>query len=141
MAGLLTHLTISLVGFILIAFIFKTRGWRYAYGGAFFIGHLLPDIIKFGITGIYINDFSYRAILRSSLFYTLDNYFGFHETGFFFWIMLVLFSLIFFSALAFFKFMRKTKAKNFIITTILLSAGALIHLVIDILIIEKNYWI
>jgi len=141
MAGLLTHLVISFVGFIIIAFLFKTRIWRYVYGGAFFIGHLMPDVIKFGITGIYIKDFSYRAILKSPLFFTLDNYFGYHEAGFFFWIMLSAFSLILFSALAFFKFMKKTKAREFIFATILLSVGALIHLVIDIFIIEKNYWI
>lgn len=141
MAGLLTHLTIGLIGFVVISLLFKRKYWRYVYGATFFIGQLMPDIIKFGVTGLYIENFSFSAIFKSPLFYTLDNYFGYHEAGFFFWILLAVFSLIFFSGLAFFKFMKKKEAEGIIIATILFSIGALIHLVIDLFVIEKNVWI
>ena len=137
MAGLLTHLAISAFLFIVI-FIFSKKWY---YGLSAFFGQLMPDIIKFGITGIVIESFSYREILKNQLFYTLDHYTGYYAAGYFFWIMLAVFSIIFFSMLASFKFMKKKKAKHIAISTIIFSISAIVHVIIDILIIERNPWI
>src|SRR3989344_7857921 len=136
MAGLLTHVIISIV-FFLVIFIFSKKWY---YGASAFFGQLMPDIIKFGITGIIIKSFSYNDILKNQLFYTLDHYTGYYFAGYFLWIMLAVFSLLFFSILVFFKFIKKQGAKQIIISIIIFSIFAIVHIILDILIIEKNHW-
>lgn len=137
MAGLTTHIVISISLFLAI-FIFSKKWY---YGASAFFGQLMPDIIKFGITGIVIESFSYREILKNPLFYTLDHYTGYYFAGYFFWSMLSIFSLLFFSMLVSFKFIKKKRARQIVISTIIFSISAIIHLILDILIIEKNPWI
>ena len=137
MAGLITHVAISAVLFFVI-FIFSKKWY---YGASAFLGQLMPDIIKFGITGIVIKSFSYREILKNQLFYTLDHYTGYYFAGYFFWTMLSVFSALFFSMLVSFKFIKKQRAKQIVIFTIIFSISAIMHLILDIFIIERNPWV
>jgi hypothetical protein len=137
MAGIATHLIISGVLFIVITVI--SRKWYY--GASAFLGHLMPDIIKFGITGISIGSFSYREILKHQLYYTLDHYTGSYFAGYFFWIMLIVFSVLMFSMLVAFKSVKKQRAKDIVISITLFSLAAIVHLVIDVYIIERSIWV
>jgi hypothetical protein len=137
MAGLTTHLIISGVLFLVILAV--SRKWYY--GAAAFAGHLMPDIIKFGVTGVAIRSFSYREILKHDLFYTLDHYTGFYFAGYFFWIMLIVFSALLALMLVTFKFIKKEKAKQIVISTAVFSIAAILHLIIDIFVIERNPWV
>ncbi len=137
MAGLTTHIIISISLFFIIFLV--SRKWYY--GVAAFFGQLMPDIIKFGVTGIVIKNFSYNKILKTPLFYTLDHYTGYYFAGYFFWIMLVVFSALLFSMLVSFKFIKKQRARQIVISTIIFSISAIMHLILDIFIIEKNPWI
>ncbi len=137
MAGLITHLIISSALFLAIVIFSK----KWHYGASAFIGQLMPDIIKFGITGIVIESFSYKEILRHKLFYTLDYYTGFYLAGYFFWIMLAVFSLLFFSMLVSFKFIKKQRARQIVISIAIFSISAILHLIIDVFVIEKSPWV
>ena len=68
MAGLLTHLIISSVLFIIVLVISR----RFLYGFFIFIGQLIPDAIKFGVTGIKLWTASPNLIIRDSLFWKLE---------------------------------------------------------------------
>lgn len=137
MAGFLTHIAISLVLFFVI-FLYSKK-WYYGVAG--FLGQLMPDVIKFGITGIVIRSFSYREILKTQLFYTLDHYTGYSFAGYFFWAMLVIFVLLFCSVLVYFKFIKKKEASNLVKSTMIFAVCAVIHLIIDLFIIERNPWV
>lgn len=131
MAGLLTHLAVS-SGLFLIMFIIFKKGY---YGASAFVGQLMPDIIKFGFVAVKIKSLSYIKILRDPLFYILEK-----ETGFHLWTILFFFILIFAFILCSFKFIDKSMRIKIITSSFFFCICAILHLVIDILIIEKSPW-
>ncbi len=133
MAGLLTHLLIAFSGFLVGYLILKT----FSYGVGFFAGHLIPDVLKFGIPGIKLWTASPSIITRDSLFWKLETI----TSNYNLWIILGIFVI----ALSFFLYhlhkIRKSKMQEINKTYFFFLAGVFIHLIIDILIIEKSYWI
>ena len=112
-----------------------TDSWKYGF--AFVFGHLIPDIIKFGIPGIELETFSFDKIVANHLFWTLNYY----THSFFFWSILlfgVLMILFLFYRIGKIKF---DKFKFLVFFSLFVYLGAIVHLVLDILIIEKSYWI
>jgi hypothetical protein len=133
MAGLTTHLIVSIVGFGIIFAIFKN--WKY--GIAFAIGHLIPDLISFGITGIREGSLNPTVIMTNSWFYPLAM-FGHNIVH---WIIIG--TIIWIAVLLLYNF-KKISQKNFITIIMILVCfliGIGIHLVFDILIQEKSYWV
>lgn len=133
MAGLTTHLLIASVGFLVGYFIFK----EFLYGASFFIGHLIPDALKFGITGVKLWTAHPSIITQDNLFRRIDLIASDYNT----WIILGIFVI----ALSFFLYhihkIRKNKMQDINKTYFFFLAGVFIHLIVDILIIEKSYWI
>ena len=132
MPGLLTHLIASIIGFVGIGLLFR----NYKYGLVFAIGQLIPDIIRFGITGVVNKTFDFGEIISKPLFWTLSFT---HEV--FFWI--IVFTLIFAVIFGVYK-AKKINRKIFrkwIIADCIFLASTIIHLILDALIIEKSYWI
>jgi hypothetical protein len=134
MAGLLTHLTIALVGFLIGTFIFKN--WRY--GLAFAIGHLIPDLLDFGIAGIKQGSLNPGVIMTNPLFQPLALF------GHTFWHWIIFGLIVCFAILWLYnknKISNKT-FKTWFTVLIFFLIGVAIHvLIIDILIIETSYWI
>lgn len=133
MAGLTTHLIVSLIGFLIGLLIF--RDWKY--GLAFVIGHLAPDLISFGITGIIQGSLNPAVIMTNSWFHPLAML----GHTFFNWIILG--GIIWIIALMFYSF-KKLSKKNFIMIILLLVClmiGVSFHLLFDIWIQEVSYWI
>jgi hypothetical protein len=60
----MTHLIIGFIGFIIFAIGFKS--WKY--GAAFVLGHLIPDLISFGVTGIKQGSADPGVIMTNPLF-------------------------------------------------------------------------
>jgi hypothetical protein len=133
MAGLLTHLIVSFVGFVLIYLFFKS--WKY--GLAFVFGQLIPDLISFGITGIRQHSSNPGVIMTNSWFAPLAAF----SHSPFTWIILA--TVIWVGALLLYSFKKlsKTKFANTILVIILFLIGLTLHLIIDKFIIEKSYWI
>ena len=133
MPGLLTHLSVALAGFVICQFIFKN--WKY--GVAFVFGHLVPDLIDFGIGAVVYRTLNPGEIMTKPLFAPLASlgHTPWH------WIIfgIVIFSLIF----SLFKFKKISKNKFVFFTLLLLVflMGVSIHLALDKLIIETSYWI
>jgi len=133
MAGLLTHVAISLVLFILVLSIFR----KFWYAFAIFIGQIIPDAVKFGITGIKLRTLSPRLIVRDSLFWKLESLI----TSYPFWVVLGI--LIAFASffLYYFKKLKKEQAKEINWTYVFLVIGVVIHLIIDTIVFENSYWV
>ena len=133
MGGLLTHLGIAFAGLLAGYLIFK----KASYGWSFFTGHLVPDGLKFGITGLKLWTASPSEIVRDSLFRKIDVL----SSNYNLWIILGIFVI----ALSFFLHhihkIRKSEMKTINRSYIFFLAGVAIHLIVDIFIIEKSFWI
>ena len=133
MAGLLPHLIVASIGFLIGMFIFK----NYKYGLAFMFGHVIPDIIDFGIIGLFSWEFNPSIIMLSPWFRSLAVL-G-HTWGY--WIV---FGIIVFLIAFFLYKIGKISNKTFKIiffALLFFLAGVGVHLVLDILIIETSSWI
>jgi len=133
MAGLLTHLIISSVLFIIVLVISR----RFLYGFFIFIGQLIPDAIKFGVTGIKLWTASPNLIIRDSLFWKLEALTSSYHTWVNLGLLIILTSLFLYSQ----NKLKKEHVKEISWSYLLLVIGVVIHLVIDLFIIEKSYWI
>lgn len=134
MAGLLTHLTIALVGFLIGTFIFK----NYRFGLAFLIGSLIPDLLDFGLAGIQQGSLDPSVIMTNQYFRPLAIF------GHTFWHWIAISLLVFLIILWFYNQKRVSKKvlENTFIAIIFFLLGVGIHILIaDVLIIETSYWI
>ncbi len=131
MPGLLTHLSVALAGCLIATLFF--RNWKY--GLAFVIGHLIPDVIRFGITGIVGEKYNFHEITAHPLFWKLS--FTHYAIT---WI--IVFAAIFAAIFGLYKFKKinKKEFKTWFFVNFLFFIGAIFHLILDALIIEKSYW-
>lgn len=132
MPGALTHLIVSLVGFLVLTFLFK----KLRYGLAFAIGQLIPDLIRVGVTGIFTDTWSLGAIMTKALFWEMDFLHAYTT-----WVIVFagLFALIF--GLHKFKKINKKQFVEWFIADALFLVGTITHLVLDHFILETSYWI
>ena len=133
MAGLLTHLIISFVLFIIVLVISR----RFLYGFFIFIGQLIPDAIKFGVTGIKLWTASPNVIIRDSLFWKLEALTSSYHTWVNLGLFIILTSLFLYSQ----NKLKKEHVQEISWSYLLLVIGVAIHLAIDLFIIETSYWI
>lgn len=133
MAGLLTHLGISSVLFIIVLIIFR----KFWYGFAIFIGQIIPDAVKFGITGIKLGTFSPSLILKDDLFWKLESLMSNYHT----WVSLGIFIVLSSFFLYYIRKMKKQQLKDINWSYLLFVIGVIVHLVIDVFIIEHSYWV
>ncbi len=133
MAGLTTHLIIVFV-FAISIWIFSKK-WFYA--AAFGLGHLIPDLISFGITGIKQKSLDPSVIMTNDWFSPLAAFS--HNALNWVAILLVLWlGLVFLYS---FKKIDKKKFAAYILVLIYFVFGVVLHLIVDKLIIEKSYWV
>jgi flagellar biosynthesis protein FliQ len=134
MAGLLTHLVIAFVGFTLFSLAFKS----YKYGFSFAFGHLIPDLIDFGIAGIKQGSLNPETIMTSHWFsplamlgHTFSN-----------WLVLLLVILVIIAILQAYKKINKPTLKKILLILALFLLGVILHvLILDVFIIETSPWI
>ncbi len=132
MPGLLTHLIVAFVGFLVV-----TLSFNYKFGFAFAIGQLIPDVIKFGIPGVMFRTTSFREILSKPIYWQLDGFT--HHV--YFWILICVLVVVITFVLYKLSKMKKETFKKWLIANIIFFVSIAIHLVLDVLIIEKSYWI
>lgn len=132
MAGLLSHLAIAFFGALII--LVFTR--KIYFSLLFIVGHLIPDVLKFGLAGLKLNSIDYFLIVRDPLFHKIDLL----ASNYHLWISAMLLVI----GASYFLFclrkIKKDNMKNIALGTGFFIIGVLIHLIIDIFIIEKNYW-
>lgn len=133
MAGLLTHLIIVVVVGVIV-FIFSKK---WIYSAAFALGHLIPDLISFGIPGIKMGSTNPGVIMTNPWFQPLALF----SHNAFHWIIFAMgIWLIGVLLYSFKKINRKTFAAS-ILAIVFFISGVVIHLVVDKLVIETSYWI
>jgi len=137
MGGLLTHLVTAFALFWISVFLFRKNKWKYLFGTAFAVGHLIPDLIDFGITGVLNGTLNPAEIIKIPLFNTL-LWLGHTPLH---WIIFGLCVFGIYFLLYNFKKISKKDFFNLIILLTCFLSGVAIHLLIDALIIEKSYWI
>lgn len=133
MAGLLTHLIIVVVLSTIIWISFK----HWLYAAAFALGHLIPDLISFGIPGIKIGSMDPSVIMTNSLFHPLALF----SHNAFNWIIILLVIWLIVVVLYSFKKIEQKKFADLILGMILFIIAVTLHLIVDKMIIETNYWI
>ena len=133
MAGLLTHILISLGGFLFSLIIFK----EYKYAISFIFGQTIPDAIKFGIPGIMFKTSSFREIISKPLFWQLNSFT--HSFGF--WCVLCLIGVIISFVLYKMKKIKKSTMITFLLLILVFIISIAIHMVLDAYVIERSYWI
>lgn len=137
MGGLLTHLATALGLFFAGTILFKKHKWKYFFGGVLALGHLVPDLIDFGITGIFNKTLNPAEIIQIPLY---DVLWWMGHTPLH-WIIFSIFVFIIFFMIYKLGKMSKKIFINLIILLLCFILGVAIHLIIDVLIIEKNYWV
>jgi hypothetical protein len=133
MAGLLTHLIIIFVVGIVILIFSK----KWIYSAAFALGHLIPDLISFGIPGIKMGSYDPGVIMTNPLFQPLA-FFSHNAIN---WIVIVVVIWLIAVLLYSFKKIEKKTFANTILTLVFFISGVVLHLIIDKLIIETSYWV
>ncbi len=133
MAGMTTHLIVCFVGFVLI-YIFSKKWY---YGVAFVVGHLVPDLISFGVTGLKMGSLNPGVIMTHPWFGPIAAF----SHNPFTWIIGA--TVIWVIALLLYSFKKISKENfgNSILALVLFLIGTTMHLIFDRLIQETNYWI
>jgi hypothetical protein len=130
MAGLLIHLIAAVISAVIAYFIFKKRD----YIAAIFIGNFIPDIIAFGYASIMSWSLNPYTVLQSPA-WTLDNFYVTQS----FWIF---FQALFITSFLLFHVYVKKKKPNYEMEGILalFLFGFLIHMMMDMFILEHGIW-
>lgn len=133
MPGILTHLTVAFVGAIIIYFVSR----RKIYSFAFVFGTIIPDAIKFGVPGLKLGTFNFYTILASPLYGKISPI---TDT---IWTWALVCGFVFFIGYLLWEFGKidEKKVKILFISNIICFVAIAIHLIMDIFIIEKSYWI
>ncbi len=134
MPGALTHIITG----VLLAAIVHWRHFKLEYSLSIFLGSLLPDVIKFGVTaikqltwnifGVNQNDLLYQ--LLRDITYSYDNWF---TLGFF----------VFGTALLLYHYhyIKEKTMEEYDELYVFLLIGVILHIVMDAFIIESGPWI
>lgn len=132
MPGAIPHILIGLLS----AAIVHKKHMRLEFSIAVFLGNLLPDVIKFGISAVAQGTIKVFYVKQDSLYHSLDaitynpgNWFTF---GFF--------ALLLCTFLFHYHVIKKKKLWEYEELYIFLLIGILTHLVMDALFIEKGPW-
>jgi hypothetical protein len=133
MAGLMTHLIVAVLGSAIAWLMFKE--WKYGLG--FFLGHLGPDLIDFGITGLKIGSMNPSVIMGDSWFYPLMVLGHTIMNWAIFGIIIIAILMLLYK----FKKIPKKAYLTSIMILVFLLIGIAMHLIFDMLIIEHSYWI
>jgi hypothetical protein len=132
MGGVLTHVSVAVIGCLIFSLAFKN--WKIGLG--FFIGQLIPDSIRFGISGLVNNTLNFGKITQTDLFWKLA-FTHYYYT----WTLVfaVIFAVLFFLYKK--KKINKKQFKQWFIADAIMLLGVLVHLIIDAEILEKSFWV
>ena len=133
MAGGLVHIAVGLLS----ALIVHLRHFKWEYSYAIFIGNLLPDALKFGLTALKQGTLYLFDVNKSDGFYKVlssstSDWGNWFSLGFF-----VLAVLLF---LFHYHYIKKKTFDEYSELYVFLLIGVLTHLVLDILVIESGVW-
>jgi hypothetical protein len=134
MPGIISHITIALISAAIVYYSFKFKK-KHAFAIA--IGNVLPDLIKFGLTGIKQGTLAIVTIEQNSFYDTLtqitSSYSNWFSTGF---IVLALLMVGYH-----YHYLKKREMEDYAMIYVMLLIGVVTHLIMDILFIESGIWL
>jgi hypothetical protein len=130
MAGLLTHLSIALIGFLIITIFSRS----YKYGLAFVIGHVITDATGIFISAVKLETINLYSLVENPAYWKLNSMV--HNP----YIWISVFAVIFIFIILLFKAdkIKKDVFEKAYFANVLFLIGVIIHLVIDQFIFETN---
>jgi hypothetical protein len=133
MAGALTHL---LAGIICMAIIHIIH-FKWEYSLAAFVGNFVPDVITLGVSAVAQSTMDIFNLRQDPLYFYLHGVTSNMEN----WFALGFF--IFGATLLLYHFhhIKKKKMEEYDELYAFLLLGIIVHLILDVLIIEKSQWI
>ena len=134
MAGGLVHIGVGLLSAVIV----HLRHFKWEYSYAIFIGNLLPDALKFGLTALkqgtmYVFDVDKGDGFYKALSSSTSDWGNWFSLGFF-----VLAVLLF---LFHYHVIKKKTFEEYSELYVFFLVGVLTHLVLDILVIESGVWV
>lgn len=132
MPGAIPHI---LVGLLSAAIVHK-RHMRLEFSLAVFLGNLLPDVIKFGISAMKQGTLAVFYVRQDGFF----NFLAAVSSNPSNWFTLGFFILLLATFLYHYHVIKKKKLWEYEEIYIFLLIGILTHLVMDVLFIEKGPW-
>ena len=130
MAGLLTHLSIALVGFLIITIFSRS----YKYGHAFVIGHVITDATGILISAVKLETINLYSLVENPAYWELNAMIHNPYIWIFVFILISVFIFILLKA----DKIKKESFEKLFIANVLFLIGTAIHLIIDNLIFETN---
>lgn len=132
MPGVLSHLIVAVVGFVVVWLLFN---WKYGYG--FVVGTLIPDSIKFGIPAVRLKTASFGEMMTDPFYGPLHVYTHSVWT----WVVLCVFVVFVLFCLYKVKWVSWKNFRMWIFINVSFLVAIVIHLIMDYFIIEKSFWI
>lgn len=132
MAGALLHLVAGLI----CAVIVHRKHLKLEFSNAIFIGNLLPDVVKFGVSSIFYNTLDTEFLVRTPIF----SFIGPITNNINTWIILSVFILAFTFFLYHYHFIKKKKMREYSELVIFLLIGIIVHIIFDFIFSETGVW-
>ncbi len=133
MPGVIPHIAVGLLSATAV----HVKHFRTEFSLAIFIGNLLPDVIKFGLSAAKQGTLAVFSINQDGFYHSLDkityNYANWFTLGFFF--------LLLATFLYHYHVIKKKKLWEYEEVYVFLLLGIVTHLIMDALIIEKGPWV
>lgn len=129
MAGLILHV---LAGLFLVALL-QLRGMDWRVQSAGFLGNLVPDIISFGAASLYYGTLDLSFLGRTPILQRVAAY-SHGEFAFVFLAVFAVAVLLLYDA----HVLRKRLFKEYEEIDVAVGLGILIHIVMDIFIVEQS---
>jgi len=133
MAGALTHILAGL----LLAIIIHLIHFRLEFSLAAFLGNLLPDAIKFGISGILYLTVNLSTIIKTGIYPVLQDI----SASYVNWLAMGFFILVLLAFLYHFHVIKKKTMKEYDELYAFLIMGVALHLILDYFVQEVSPWI
>ena len=132
MPGAIPHIA---VGLLSAAFV-HLKHFRLEFSLAIFIGNLLPDVLKFGLTAVKQGTVKLFSVRQDSTFNLLADVTSSPAN----WFTLGFFLLLLTAFLYHYHVIKKKKLWEYEELYVFLLIGILTHLVMDALIVEQGPW-
>ena len=132
MPGAIPHILIGLLS----AAIVHRRHMRLEFSIAVFLGNLLPDVIKFGISAVKQGTLAVFYVKQDGFYNFLSKLASSTAN----WFTIGFFTLLLITFLYHYHVIRKKKLWEYEELYVFLLIGIITHLIMDALFIEKGPW-
>ena len=133
MAGIIEHLFVA----ILCMFVVHVIHFKWEFSWAIFIGNFLPDIVKFGPTALKQGVWSLAQVVQDPFYRSLSDFSGSPSTWFSAGFLVLGSTMMLFHH----HHISMKSMKEYDELYVFLLVGIIIHLIMDVLIIEQSIWL